>query len=419
MCRLLFSPIPNLEEMSNNIAQFRAQFPILKRIVNGKPLVYLDSAATAQKPQRVIDAVQEYYTDYNSNIHRGAHHLAQLATEAYESSRATIAKHLNASECEINFVRGTTEAVNLVASTYGRKNISAGDEVIVSGMEHHSNIVPWQMLCEEKNAVLKVIPVLDNGTLDMEAYEKLLSERTKIVSVVYISNSLGTINPVKHIIDKAHGVGAVVFLDGAQALPHLQVDVRALDCDFLGFSGHKVFGPTGIGVLYGKEQLLQAMPPYMGGGEMIKTVSFSGTTYNDLPYKFEAGTPNIEAGIVLGEAIDFINDVGVKNIANREQELLRYATEKMLEVEGLRIVGTAPEKSSVVSFLVADIHPYDIGVLLNEQGIAIRTGHHCCQPLMERFGIEGTCRASFAFYNTFEEADALVAGVKLAARMLG
>jgi len=405
--------------MSNNIAYFRAQFPILHQTVNGKPLVYLDNAATAQKPQRVIDAINKYYTEYNSNIHRGAHHLAQLATEAYENSRTTIAKHLNASDCEINFVRGTTEAVNLVANTYGRQNIKAGDEIIVSGMEHHSNIVPWQMLCEEKNAVLKVIPVLDNGTLDMEAYEQLLSKRTKIVSVVYISNSLGTINPVKHIIDLAHSVGAVVFLDGAQALPHLQVDVRALDCDFLGFSGHKVFAPTGIGVLYGKEKLLQAMPPYMGGGEMIKTVSFSGTTYNDLPYKFEAGTPNIEAGIVLGEAIDFINEVGIENIAAAEQELLKYSTDKLLEIEGLRIVGTAPEKSSVVSFLVGEIHPFDIGVLLNEQGIAIRTGHHCCQPLMAGFGIEGTCRASFAFYNTFEEVDALVKGVKMAAKMLG
>jgi len=405
--------------MSNNIAYFRAQFPILHQTVNGKPLAYLDNAATAQKPQRVIDAINKYYTEYNSNIHRGAHHLAQLATEAYENSRTTIAKHLNASDCEINFVRGTTEAVNLVANTYGRQNIKAGDEIIVSGMEHHSNIVPWQMLCEEKNAVLKVIPVLDNGTLDMEAYEQLLSKRTKIVSVVYISNSLGTINPVKHIIDLAHSVGAVVFLDGAQALPHLQVDVRALDCDFLGFSGHKVFAPTGIGVLYGKEKLLQAMPPYMGGGEMIKTVSFSGTTYNDLPYKFEAGTPNIEAGIVLGEAIDFINEVGIENIAAAEQELLKYSTDKLLEIEGLRIVGTAPEKSSVVSFLVGEIHPFDIGVLLNEQGIAIRTGHHCCQPLMAGFGIEGTCRASFAFYNTFEEVDALVKGVKMAAKMLG
>jgi len=405
--------------MSNNIAHFRAQFPILHQTVNGKPLVYLDNAATSQKPQRVIDAINKYYSAYNSNIHRGAHHLAQLATEAYENSRTTIARHLNASEREINFVRGTTEAVNLVANTYGRQNVKAGDEIIVSSMEHHSNIVPWQMLCEEKHAVLKVIPVLENGTLDMEAYEKLLSARTKIVSVVYISNSLGTINPVKHIIDKAHEVGAVVFLDGAQALPHLQVDVRALDCDFLGFSGHKVFGPTGIGVLYGKEKLLQAMPPYMGGGEMIKTVSFSGTTYNDLPYKFEAGTPNIEAGIVLGEAIDFINEAGIENIAEREQELLKYATEKLLEIEGLRVIGTAPEKSSVVSFLVGEIHPYDIGVLLNEQGIAIRTGHHCCQPLMAGFGIEGTCRASFAFYNTFEEVDALVAGVKMAARMLG
>ncbi len=405
--------------MSIHIASIRSHFPILQQSVNGKPLVYLDNAATSQKPLSVIKAIEKYYSEYNSNIHRGAHRLAQLATDAYENSRAKIARHLNAETREINFVRGTTEAVNLVANTYGRKHVNLGDEIIVTEMEHHSNIVPWQMLCEEKGAKLKVVPVLDDGTLDIEAFEKLISERTKIVSVVYVSNSLGTINPVKHIIEKAHESGSVVFVDGAQALPHMRVNVRELDCDFLGFSGHKVFGPTGIGVLFGKQHLLEAMPPYMGGGEMIKTVSFSGTTFNDLPYKFEAGTPNIEAGIVLGEAIDYMNEIGLENIAAEEQKLLHYATEKLSEIEGLRIVGTAPEKSSVVSFLVGDIHPFDIGVLLNESGIAIRTGHHCCQPLMERFGIEGTCRASFAFYNTFEEVDILTEAVKKAAKILG
>lgn len=405
--------------MASSIEQYRASFPILHQQVNGRPLVYLDNAATSQKPQVVIDAINKYYTSYNSNIHRGAHYLAQQATEAYEHARETIAHHLHAQPREINFVRGTTEAVNLVASTYGRKNIQAGDEIIISAMEHHSNIVPWQMLCAEKNAILKVIPVLDNGTLDMQAFRQLLSPKTKLVSVVYISNSLGTINPVKDIIDAAHQAGAVVFIDGAQALPHLAVDVQALDCDFLAFSGHKVFAPTGIGVLYGKAALLEAMPPYMGGGEMIKTVSFNGTTYNDLPYKFEAGTPNIEAGIVLGEAISFINEVGLEAMARKENQLLEMATAGLLQIDGLRIIGTAPSKSSVVSFVVEGIHPYDIGVLLNEQGIAVRTGHHCCQPLMQRFGIEGTCRASFAFYNSFQEVEQFIAGVKKAVQLLG
>lgn len=402
----------------NNTLNFREQFPILKQNVNGKPLVYLDNAATSQKPLRVLHAIEKYYAEYNSNIHRGAHRLAQLATDAYENARQKIAAHINAQSCEVNFVRGTTEAVNLVANTFGLQNVQAGDEVIVSEMEHHSNIVPWQMLCERKGATLKVIPVFDDGSLDVEAYEKLLSEKTKIVSVVYVSNSLGTVNPIHHIIKKAHEKGAVVFVDGAQALPHLKVDVEELDCDFLGFSGHKMFGPTGIGVLFGKKKHLEAMPPYMGGGEMIKTVSFSGTTYNDLPFKFEAGTPNIEAGIALGEAVDFMNEIGVEKIASMEHELLHYATEKLSEIEGLRFVGTAPQKASVISFLVGSIHPYDIGVLLNESGIAIRTGHHCCQPLMERFGIEGTCRASFAFYNTAEEIDVLTDALKKAVKLL-
>ncbi len=396
----------------------RAQFPILHQNVNGKPLIYFDNAATSQKPLAVINAIKDYYEQYNSNIHRGAHHLAQLATEKYENARLAIAKHINASEREINFVRGTTEAVNLVATSYGRKFIKPGDEIVMSEMEHHSNIVPWQMLCKEKGATLRVIPINDAGEIIFEEYLKLLSEKTKIVSIAYISNALGSIHPVKEVISEAHNVGAVVFIDGAQALPHKKVDVKDLDCDFLGFSGHKVFAGTGIGILYGKEKLLKAMNPYMGGGEMIKSVSFAGTTYNDLPYKFEAGTPHIEGGISLGAAINYINEIGLDKIAANEDELLAYGTGKFLEVEGLRIVGTAKNKASVISFLVNDIHPYDLGVLLNEQGIAIRTGHHCCQPLMDRLKIEGTCRASFAFYNTKEEIDATAKALKRAVKIL-
>ncbi len=396
----------------------RAQFPILHQTVNGKPLIYFDNAATSQKPLAVINAIKDYYEQYNSNIHRGAHHLAQLATEKYENARRTVAQHINASEHEINFVRGTTEAVNLVATSYGRKFIKAGDEIIVSEMEHHSNIVPWQMLCEEKGAILRVIPITDSGEIIFEDFLKLLSEKTKIVSIAYISNALGTIHPVKEIIHEAHKVDAVVFIDGAQALPHKKVDVKDLDCDFLGFSGHKVFAGTGIGILYGKEELLEKMNPYMGGGEMIKSVSFAGTTYNDLPYKFEAGTPHIEGGISLGAALIYMNEIGLDKISAYENELLAYGTEKFLEVDGLRIVGTAKTKASVISFLVNNIHPYDLGVLLNEQGIAIRTGHHCCQPLMDRLKIDGTCRASFAFYNTKEEIDATVNALKRAVKIL-
>lgn len=402
----------------NSISDIRAQFPLLHRQVNGKPLIYFDNAATSQKPLVVLNAIQQYYAAYNSNIHRGAHYMANFATEAYENSRAVIAQHLNAAVEEINFVRGTTEAVNLVAQTYGRANVQAGDEVIVSTMEHHSNIVPWQMLCNEKGAQLKVIPIFDSGELDVEAYEKLLSARTKIVAVGYVSNALGTVNPVQHIIAKAHEVGAVVFVDGAQALPHKRVDIKALDADFLAFSGHKTFAPTGIGVLYGKKAILEAMPPYMGGGEMIDSVSFEKTTYNKLPYKFEAGTPHIEGGIVLGEAIRFMQQTGMDFIAAQEEELLQYGTRALTQIDGLRIVGTAKEKCSVISFLVNDIHPYDIGTLLDKQGIAIRTGHHCCQPLMQRLGIEGTCRASFAFYNTTEEIDVFVAALKKAVAIL-
>ena len=398
--------------------QIRSQFPILHQQVNGKPLIYLDNAATSQKPLAVINTIKNYYEQYNSNIHRGAHHLAQLATEAYENARTTLAKHINANEREINFVRGTTEAINLVAATYGRQNIKAGDEIIVTEMEHHSNIVPWQMLCIEKGATLKVIPISDAGELIFEEYLNLLSEKTKLVSVAYISNALGTIHPVKEIIKAAHKVGAVVFLDGAQALPHTAIDVQDLNCDFLGFSGHKMFAATGIGVLYGKEKLLEAMPPYMGGGEMIKSVSFKGTTYNDLPYKFEAGTPHIEGGISLGAAVNYMNTIGLDTIAAYEHELLLYGTEKLSQVAGLKLIGTAKNKASVLSFLVDNIHSYDLGVLLNQQGIAIRTGHHCCQPLMERFNIEGTCRASLAFYNTKEEIDSLVTALNKAVKIL-
>lgn len=396
----------------------RAQFPILNQQVNGKPLIYFDNAATSQKPLAVIEKIEDYYKLYNSNIHRGAHHLAQIATEEYEMARKTVAHHINASEREINFVRGTTEAVNLVATSYGKKFIKAGDEIIVSEMEHHSNIVPWQMLCEEKGATLRVIPITDSGEIIFEEYLKLLSEKTKIVSVAYISNALGTIHPVKEIINEAHKFGAVVFIDGAQALPHTKVDVQDLDCDFLGFSGHKVFAGTGIGILYGKSKYLEAMNPYMGGGEMIKTVSFSGTTFNDLPYKFEAGTPHIEGGISLGTAITYINEIGIENISTYENELLQYATKMIQEIKEVRVVGTAKDKASVLSFLAGEIHPYDIGVLLNEQGIAIRTGHHCCQPLMDRFKIEGTCRASFAFYNTKDEVDMFVKALSRAIKML-
>jgi len=402
----------------NTISDVRNLFPILNQKVNGKPLIYFDNAATSQKPKQVIDAIENYYSQYNSNIHRGAHYLANLATEAYEHSRQVIAQYLNAATQEINFVRGTTEGINLVAQTYGKDNVKAGDEIIVSTMEHHSNIVPWQMLCEEKGAILKVVPIFDSGELDMEAYSKLLSPKTKIVAITYISNALGTVNPVQEIIAKAHEVGAVVLVDAAQAVQHKKIDVKELDIDFLAFSGHKVFGPTGIGILYGKRELLEAMPPYMGGGEMIDNVTFEKTTYNKIPYKFEAGTPHIEGGIVLGKAIEFVQEIGLDFIAAKEAELLHYGTQKLSAIDGLRFVGTAQEKCSVISFLVKDIHPYDIGTLLDKQGIAIRTGHHCCQPLMKRLQIEGTCRASFAFYNTTEEIDVFAKALEKSIAML-
>jgi cysteine desulfurase/selenocysteine lyase len=405
--------------MSTKLAnEIREQFPILNQQVNGKPLVYLDNAATVQKPKRVIEALQRYYLEYNSNIHRGAHYLANKATEAYEASRERIAKYLGVETREVNFVRGTTEAVNLVARAWGDKNIKEGDEIIVSGLEHHSNMVPWQMLAERVGATLKIIPVLDDGTLDQEAYLSLLSEKTKLLAVNYVSNALGTINPVKTMITEAHRFGAKVFIDGAQAVPHLALNLKDLDTDFFAFSGHKTYGPTGIGVLYGKAEILEAMDPYHGGGEMIKEVGYDSFTINDLPYKFEAGTPNISGVIALGEAIAFMEETGLENIAQIEADVLSYASRQMEAIEGVKIYGTSPKKASVVSFLVNGAHPYDLGVLLDKQGIAIRTGHHCCQPLMNHFNIEGTCRASFAVYNTREDVDHFILALKRAMMMV-
>lgn len=403
-----------------NIASIRNDFPILNEVVNGKQLVYFDNAATTQKPRLVLDALSGYYEHYNANIHRGIHHLAEKATSAFEQSRKRLQAFLNAEHSEeIIFTYGTTDGINLVASAYGRKFLKEGDEVIISTMEHHSNIVPWQMLCEEKGCILKVIPINDEGELLMDEYEKLLTERTKFVSVVHVSNALGTINPIKEIIAKAHAVGAKVLIDGAQASSHIEIDVQDLDCDFYSLSLHKIYGPTGMGILYGKRDLLNAMPPYRGGGEMIKEVTFAKTTYNELPYKFEAGTPNIADVVAAKFALDYVDALGKPNIAAYENELLAYATEAVKEIEGLRIIGQAKEKVSVLSFVIDGIHHQDIGVLLDQQGIAVRTGHHCTQPLMNRFGITGTSRASFAVYNTTEEIDKLIQGLHKVKRMLG
>lgn len=402
-----------------DIHSIRADFPILKTTVNGKPLVYLDNGATTQKPLAVINAITDYYTLKNSNVHRGVHHLSQVATDAYEITRKKVKHYINAAhEHEIIMTSGTTHGINLVSSCYGKQFVKAGDEIIISAMEHHSNIVPWQMLCEERNATLKVIPISDEGELDMNAYRSLLNDRVKMVAVTYVSNTLGTINPVKEIIKLAHEYGIPVLVDGAQAIQHIAVDVQALDADFFVFSGHKMYGPTGVGVLYGKEKWLETMPPYQGGGDMIKEVKFEKTTYNELPFKFEAGTPNIEAGICLANAIDYINEVGLNNISLYETELLKYATQVLSDVEGIRIIGTSKEKSSVISFLLDGAHPYDVGVILDKLGIAVRTGHHCTQPLMERFAIPGTVRASIAMYNTKEEIDTLALAIKKAASML-
>lgn len=401
-------------------AELRQQFPILGRTVKDKPLVYLDNAATSQKPQCVIDALGHYYSHYNANIHRGIHTLAEEATMAYEATRFAVQEFIGAASAEeIIFTRGTTEAINLVAYTWGRENINAGDEIIISGMEHHSNIVPWQIICEEKKAVLKVIPVLDNGELDMQAFTQLLGVNVKMVALVQVSNALGTVNPVKDIIQAAHQVGAKVLIDGAQSAVHLDIDVQDLDCDFFAFSGHKVYGPTGVGALYGKKELLESMPVFQGGGEMIKEVTFEKTTYNDLPYKYEAGTPNIADTIALKAALDFIKEIGKDKIRKHEEELLSYATAQLQAVPGLRIIGQAKNKVSLVSFVIDGIHPQDIGVLLDNMGIAVRTGHHCTQPLMKRFGIPGTVRASFALYNQKEEIDVLIAGLHKTIKMLG
>lgn len=401
-----------------DIQSVRADFPILKEKVNGKPLVYFDNAATAQKPKVVMDAITTYYDTINANIHRGVHTLSQLATDAYEEARKKVQGHINAAQDkEVLFTSGTTFGINLVASGFASL-LKPGDEVIVSAMEHHSNIVPWQFLCERTGALLKVIPMNPQGELILEAYDALLNENTKVVAVTHVSNALGTINPIKYIIDQAHRVGAAVLIDGAQATPHIKPDVQALDCDFYVFSGHKVCGPTGTGVLYGKEAWLNKLPPYQGGGEMIQTVTFEKTTYACLPHKFEAGTPNIAGGIVLGTALDYLNTIGFDAIATYEHELLVYGTEKLLEIEGLHIVGTAKEKTAVISFNIEGIHPYDIGVIVDKLGVAVRTGHHCTQPIMDFFEIPGTVRASFSFYNTKEEIDTLVAAVKKAKEML-
>ena len=401
-----------------DVQKVRADFPILSQKVNGKPLVYFDNGATSQKPQVVIDAISKYYSEINANIHRGVHTLSQLATDAYEVSRNTIQNHLNAKHShEIIFTSGTTFGINLVANGFASL-LKAGDEVMVSALEHHSNIVPWQFLCEKTGAKLVVIPMNEKGELIISEFDKLLSEKTKIVTVNHISNALGTVNPIEYIIKKAHGVGAAVLIDGAQATPHLRPDVQALDCDFYVFSGHKVCGPTGVGILYGKEEWLRKLPPYQGGGEMIAEVTFEKTTYADLPHKFEAGTPNIEGGIVLGTAIDYMNSIGFDNIAAYEQELLDYGTKRLQEIEGLTIYGTSENKASVISFNIKGIHPYDIGTIIDKLGIAVRTGHHCAQPIMNFFNIPGTIRASFAFYNTKEEIDIFVEAVKKAQMML-
>lgn len=412
------NPESTAAQINNNLSMFdvekiRRDFPILQQHVHGKPLVYLDNAATAQKPSIVIEKLDQYYREYNSNIHRGVHTLSEMATAAYEESREKVRSFINADSVkEIIFVRGATEAINLVAQSFGRNTIKAGEEIIISEMEHHSNIVPWQLLCEQTGARLKVIPINDTGELLLDEYEKLLSEKTRVVAIVHISNALGTINPVKKIIDLAHQVGAKVLVDGAQAIPHTSVDVNQLDCDFYVFSGHKLFGPTGTGVLYGKRDLLERMPPYQGGGDMIKMVTLEKTLFNDLPYKFEAGTPHIAGGIGLGAAIDYVLSIGLNNIAAYEHELLTYATRQAGAIDNLTLVGTAQEKAAILSFVMDEIHPHDIGTILDHEGIAIRTGHHCAMPVMERLNLPATARASFAFYNTRAEIDKLVNGIE-------
>lgn len=401
-----------------DIHKIRSQFPILDRKVNGKQLIYFDNGATTQKPTSVIEKINSFYNHENSNIHRGVHTLSQEATSAYEEARTTIQKYIGAKHNhEVLFTKGTTDSINLVAFSFGEL-LKEGDEIIISEMEHHSNIVPWQLVCERKGCELKVIPMNDKGELLLEEYVKLLSPKTKLVSVTHISNSLGTINDVKFIIDEAHKVGAKVLIDGAQSIQHIPVNVQELDCDFYAFSGHKIFGPTGVGVLYGKEDILNQMPPYQGGGDMIKEVSFAKTTFNELPHKFEAGTPNISGGIALGTAFEFLSSLNMEEVVKYENELLDYATEELKKIEGLKIYGEAANKTSVISFLIEGTHPYDVGVLLDKMGIAVRTGHHCTQPIMDKFSIPGTIRASFAMYNTREEVDTLIAGLQRIVPML-
>lgn len=401
------------------VETLRDDFPILHQDVNGKPLIYFDNAATTQKPLPVVEALTHYYLDINANIHRGIHHLAEKATASYEATRKTVRSFLNASSTdEIIFTKGVTEGINLVAHGFAKSILKPGDEIAISAMEHHSNIVPWQLACEQTGALLKVIPIADNGELIFDEFLKLLSEKTKIVSIVHVSNALGTINPVRDIIKEAHTRGIPVLLDGAQSTSHLEIDVQALDCDFFAFSAHKVYGPTGVGVLYGKREWLDKLPPYQGGGEMIKEVTFEKTTFNELPYKFEAGTPNIGGVVALKAALDYVSSIGKATIAAHEDELLSYATEKLLGIDGLRIIGTAQEKISVASFVIKDIHHQDLAVILDQQGIAVRTGHHCTQPLMQRFGILGTTRASFALYNTKEEVDQFLLALHKAIKML-
>ena len=404
-----------------DVERVRQDFPILDQLISGHPLVYLDNGASTQKPQQVIDAISNYYEHDNANVHRGIHELSQRATDMFEGARETIREFINAeSTAEIIYTSGTTEAINLVAHSYGRSQLKAGDEVIISMLEHHSNIVPWQLLAQQTGIVLKVIPINDKGELDYQAFLELLSSKTKLLSVTQLSNALGTLTPLQEMIDAAHAVGAKVLVDGAQAIAHMAVDVRALDCDFYAFSGHKIFGPTGIGVLYGKQELLEAMPPYQSGGDMIKVVSFNtGTSFNELPYKFEAGTPNIAGTIGMAAGIDYVRDIGIANIAAHEHDVLEYATEKMLEIEGLRIIGTAENKAGVLSFELDGVHASDLGTLLDHQGIAVRVGHHCAMPVMEFFGVSATTRASLALYNNRADIDALVAATIKASEMLG
>jgi cysteine desulfurase/selenocysteine lyase len=409
------SPAPAAPRGAEDLSARRADFPILAQSVHGHPLVYLDNAASSQKPAAVIEAEREVYEVYYANVHRGVHTLSMRATDAYEAARGKVQRFVNASSVkEIVFTRGTTEAINLVAQSYGRRHVGAGDEVLVTGLEHHSNIVPWQLLCEEKGARLRVATLADDGSVQMDEFEGLLSPRTKLVAVAHVSNALGTINPVRRMIERAHARGVPVLVDGAQAVPHLAVDVRALDCDFYAFSSHKMYGPSGVGVLYGKRDLLEAMPPWQGGGDMILSVTFEKTTYNELPYKFEAGTPHIAGVIGLGAAVDYLLSVGLDRVAAHEHDLLLYGTERLREVPGLRLVGTAADKAAVLSFVIEGLHPHDVGTVLDYEGVAVRTGHHCAQPVMERYCIPATTRASFALYNNRAEVDALVRALRKA-----